>query len=521
MIKNIHLENFKGLQNSQKIDLKPLTVLCGTNSSGKSTIIQSLLLLKQTFENQSRYGKIVLNGQYVHMGSFKNIVYNQNKKNEVKISFEIEPLNNSITKRYKKNLQHRFLRAFRFINNKGEDVKKSLMVSYGLKLDDKTNRREPIINNFYFCTQNSSKNESSIGTSIHINHKKNNEYELKWKKTRPQPFANIDLKTSSFEHIDKYFCPNCNRNHRINSDVGSKHFVKYIYYENFHANGHPEYTNLIPEVKIEEGQNLQHLNRPLYSLRHIMEIEFGDFVYIGPLRKEPSRRYIYEEEYLNIGNKGENAPFILALEGKRKIDPYYYFDEQREEWELIENDNLEKAVNRWLKYMDISDSYNLESKEEIIRLYIQSGQYGDSKITLADVGFGVSQILPILVEGLRIKPRQTLILEQPEIHLHPKLQMKLADFFISMILSKKRIIVETHSDHLINRIVRRIIEYEDESINSNTNILFFDSINGHTQTRSVDIDEKRGIVDWPQGFFDQSAEEKRVIVQKAIEKRLR
>jgi predicted ATPase len=172
--------------------------------------------------------------------------------------------------------------------------------------------------------------------------------------------------------------------------------------------------------------------------------------------------------------------------------------------------------------MEISEKYDLVTQQEILRLYLPINQPINDKevnVTLADVGFGVSQILPILVEGLRIQPNQTLILEQPEIHLHPKLQMQLADFFISMILSGKRILLETHSDHIINRIVRRIIENEENEISSKINILFFEVGENGSKPRNVEIDSDRGIINWPKGFFDQSAIEKKTIIQSGIERR--
>jgi len=104
-----------------------------------------------------------------------------------------------------------------------------------------------------------------------------------------------------------------------------------------------------------------------------------------------------------------------------------------------------------------------------IGIDIYSKKVGDSYViilkntngnetTIKHVGFGISQILPIIVEGLRMSNTGTLILEQPEIHLHPKLQSLLFDFLYSLTLSGKTIIIETHSDHLITRMRRRIAE---------------------------------------------------------------
>lgn len=92
--------------------------------------------------------------------------------------------------------------------------------------------------------------------------------------------------------------------------------------------------------------------------------------------------------------------------------------------------------------------------QDIVRLNI-SGH------NIVDVGFGVSQILPIITQGLNMQKEETFILEQPEIHLHPKMQMKMADFILSLALSEKNVIAETHSDHIINRLCRRIMENEE------------------------------------------------------------
>ena len=82
MLKSIRLRNFKCFKDSGDINLKPLTIFCGTNSSGKTTILQSLLMFKQTFESNVPYRNIILNGRFTHLGSFENIIYNQKLKDE-------------------------------------------------------------------------------------------------------------------------------------------------------------------------------------------------------------------------------------------------------------------------------------------------------------------------------------------------------------------------------------------------------------------------------------------------------
>jgi len=83
MLKSIRLRNFKCFEDSKDLELSPLTVFCGTNSSGKTTIIQSLLMLKQTFEGNIPYRNFLLNGRFVHLGSFKDVIYNHRINDEL------------------------------------------------------------------------------------------------------------------------------------------------------------------------------------------------------------------------------------------------------------------------------------------------------------------------------------------------------------------------------------------------------------------------------------------------------
>lgn len=527
MIKTIQLKNFKGFKDTGKIDLKPLTVLCGTNSSGKSTIIQSILMLKQTFESQSPYRTILLNGEFVHLGSFDDLIYNKIPENKVQIIFDIDTSRIAEKTQFSRKIPiNILLNNFDFKNplidrNNFENI---LEINFGLRLQDPPISKEPYIENYKIKAKSvSPSNQSFNGTEIEFE-RINDEYLVKWKKTQIYPFEICRLKIP--KEIKHYYCPKCKINHRTNSNVGKDHYYyNYVNENQYHTKA--SFINLVPEIRMEDELKIGeyptkpyfHIARPLFSLRHIFQNVFENLFYIGPLREEPSRRYIYESEIIDIGNHGENAPFILSIEGNNEIEPYFLFQPNEGEWKQITNDTLQEGVNRWLNYMDISFECEIKSEKEIIRLYLPLAQDKEVKVTLADVGFGVSQILPILVEGLRIRNGQTLILEQPEIHLHPKLQMQLADFFISMILSGKNILLETHSDHIINRISRRIIESEDNNIISKTNILFFEQGHEGSIPYQVEIDRDLGIVNWPKGFFDQSVEETEAIIFSGIEKR--
>ena len=113
-----------------------------------------------------------------------------------------------------------------------------------------------------------------------------------------------------------------------------------------------------------------------------------------------------------------------------------------------------------------------------------------------------------------------LLLEEPELHLHPKLQMDLADFLIACCKSGRQIIIETHSEHIINRIRRRIAEGDDRELNDLIGILFVEQSNGITQYRSPSINKFGGLgSDWPDGFLDVGAGEMENLLVAGLAKR--
>ena len=139
-----------------------------------------------------------------------------------------------------------------------------------------------------------------------------------------------------------------------------------------------------------------------------------------------------------------------------------------------------------------------------------------SKVDLAitDVGFGIGQVLPILIEGalalnrnsssIRRNTTHSICVEQPEIHLHPKLQANLADFFISTAAKGRcQWIVETHSEAIMLRIQRRIREGKIKS--EDVSVVFVDPQNrGGSSIINIRLDELGNFIDeWPGGFFEE------------------
>ena len=180
---------------------------------------------------------------------------------------------------------------------------------------------------------------------------------------------------------------------------------------------------------------------------------------------------------------------------------------------------LEAAVTDWLQYLGVANSVKSRDRGKLgHELKVELDNSG-SLHDLTHVGVGVSQVLPILVMGLLAGTDSTLVFEQPELHLHPKVQTLLGDFFLSMALCNKQCIIETHSEYLIDRLRFRIAAATPEKeLNSQAKIYFVEKPSESSQFREVVINEYGAISDWPEGFFDQSQQQAEQILRAAAMK---
>ena len=174
--------------------------------------------------------------------------------------------------------------------------------------------------------------------------------------------------------------------------------------------------------------------------------------------------------------------------------------------------NVSESVNAWLEYFGI-DKYDISNQEELIRLSI-------GNFNILDVGFGVSQALPIIVSGVTLPYKSSLLLEQPEVHLHPRMQMSMADLLIATSMAHKNVIVETHSDHFINRVSRRMME--NEYIRKNSVIYFFNKDSqGNSSYEIIEVDPIRGIITNNENFFMEFSSETEKILMAGYKNKIR
>ncbi len=241
--------------------------------------------------------------------------------------------------------------------------------------------------------------------------------------------------------------------------------------------------------------------------------------YISALRVAPQILW-------NLGSSrswsvvGTHGEYLAQALHEHDAEPTRYWDPQTQ---TEQEKPLGVVLQRWLGYLELIDAVStndlgkLGYQVEVQDLGVQR------KLDLTAVGLGISQVLPILVAGLLMEPGSTLLVEQPEVHLHPRAQSRLGDFFLSLTRTGRQVIVETHSEHLTNRLFRRIAESEPGSAEllERVGVYFAERQMGETVFRRVRPNSFGIVEDWPIGFFDEGALEAQAILEASMRKRIK
>ena len=225
----------------------------------------------------------------------------------------------------------------------------------------------------------------------------------------------------------------------------------------------------------------------LFTMHFKRNISTDKVNYVSPLRAFPKRYYFLDEA--NVSSSldtidGDNLTEILK-----------------------QNKDLRKLVNEWLKVFNVT--VNIEDLKDVIHK-IKINQNGVS-LDITDVGFGISQILPVIVQGFLSQENSITLIEQPEIHLHPKMQAQLADLFIDIIKTTQRntksLIIETHSEYLLKRLRRRIAE--GSLSNEDVGLYFIHGREKKTGAAKIERIEitQTGAFNWPSEFYSTDFED--------------
>lgn len=263
-----------------------------------------------------------------------------------------------------------------------------------------------------------------------------------------------------------------------------------------------------------EGQKLRN-----FLLDSETSIEMKNLIpgvaYIAAERRGPKLNYQPAPEHGLMDAMGEYAPSLLSLHKDDTFETEVLSGITDIFPEIGVEDMVDKSmggiVNFWLTQMfgftEVEARY-VEEANVYVLLFRTSEKGKYSKPT--NVGFGYSYVLPILVAGLTLKRGDTLLLENPEAHLHPKAQSILGKFLAWIAIYRDvQLFVETHSEHIVNSF--RVLLAQEVIAPEHLNVLFFDDHYEQYAVR-IEVDEKGHIVDWPKYFFDQEERDLDIII---------
>ncbi len=225
--------------------------------------------------------------------------------------------------------------------------------------------------------------------------------------------------------------------------------------------------------------------------------------YLGPLREEPQvvSPSGGRSRSLPAGTRGEYTADLLAREKNRRVE---FRDWNNAEKQL----RLPDAVSLWTTYLGVGENVAVEDQGKLgrgLRLRVHGVERD-----LTTVGVGASQLLPVIAVALSAEPGTTVCIEQPELHLHPAVQSRLADFFL-FARPDVAFVIETHSEYFVTRIRRRVAEQTVEP--RNVAVFFAEQEGGVTNVRCLRLSRDGDFSDWPKGFFDAHDDDARALVR--------
>lgn len=414
-ISAISVRGFKSLANECQIEIRPLTILAGANSSGKSSIMQPLLLMKQTLEVGYDPGPLLLNGPNAKFTSIEQFISRSQKDTDRQgFSVEIEQ-----SKRIKDK------------------------VVFSLNEDQTLTIRDTIFNRIV---------EGKDNRSLHLT---------------------PNQTTEDLENAIQKFIP---------EEIEWPEEIKWVVFENrCFLDVTLEYDG--EELPLPDFYKRMFSSPAVKELRHI--------IHVPGLRGNPER--VYPKTATGPDFPGTFENYVATI-----VAQWHETEEVRlQSLEMM----LEDLGLTWKISAEGVNDTQIELKVGRLPKERRRGG-GKDLVNLADVGFGVSQVLPVLVALLIAEPGQLVYLEQPELHLHPRAQYALAEILAKTAKRGVKLVVETHSELLLLKVQTLVAEGNIDSDLVKLHWFSRNSEDGATSIQSADLDENGAFGDWPQDFGD-------------------
>lgn len=437
MLKQLRIKNFKGWKDTSTIRMAPISLFFGANSSGKSSIGQFLMMLKQTVESPDRKAVFYPGGKNsaVQLGSYHEMVFHRDPKNKIAFNYQWS-LPEEL--KFKDPLSGQIF--------SGDDLEFNAEV----ELSDKTKRLLQV-SEFKYCLLCN----DSLALSIQLSRKND----------RREYVALTEQYTLVRKKMRAWAIKDVVRFYGFPDEVVA-------YYQN---------ADFVQDLNLAQ------------------ERLFNSIFYLGPLRTKVERLYTWGGiTPESVGFAGENTIAAILAARDRKISLGYRRPTKP----------LEEIIAIKLEEMGLIEEFRVNPISEQRQEYEVKVRTKGSRdwVDLPDVGFGISQVLPVLVQCFYAPANSIILMEQPEIHLHPSAQSALADVMIDVIKSREngtdrniQLIIETHSEHFLRRLQRRIAE--DVVAQEKVSAYFANVTKTPATLESLQIDSYGNIQNWPENFF--------------------
>ena len=455
MISKIRFKNYKAFEEGE-IEFKPITILLGANSVGKSSILNLLLMLKQTAECQDYLSPLKLNGEYVQMGEPQNLFRRRDISKPFILEFELNPKNfrEIITDDcifYIYRFLSRYISADRDFDYWGRNFSFAEIDEIIKKITIPTSEefiKNELEQTVLFCKKLNNIRSNCLSIAIEFSMSDNSLYVKDISlKTNKETLLRLSFKINSGY---KKFSSIAISGLAVNDDFLNDNLLHKVILPNstiftmFNISGFIDWYN-----DSNKSLFLPTLQRLLMKIMdNISDQISGNMInHVSPLRSSPQRYY-----FVDLAN---NHSSYTGQEGNGLAEI------------LKKNARVLNKINTWLNHYD--HSLKVTQIVDIIHS-LQMNQKGID-LDLLDVGFGYSQVLPVIAQGFLAKTQSLTLVEQPETHLHPKMQADLADLFIDMTLANyssdekdkrskypKSFLIETHSEYLLKRLGRIVAE---------------------------------------------------------------
>lgn len=483
VITKVRVGNFKGFRGNHELSLSRLTLVFGPNSSGKSALIHALLLLSQSLSDSSvsvfskSEPSLRFSGPRVDLGDFSNAVHNHDLERTMSLG----------------------------ITQTGADKTHGDELSVDLQVSWDGVRVSPIVNRFRYRVESLPENDFVLVASEARGPGDRTEWRLSREESGLENLKALlrGQLPSSFEvtHRSGGVIDYETRRELVGDLESSETVERTIALRSYGARGFlplpepttaPEDDAVVPWASIVAdtewakllSQRGKEHHRELSSIRHV-----------GPLRDAPARAQVRLDRAL-IGGAEYVGPSGAALTDV-----------------LITHPQTQAIADAWLARLGMP--YTITTRTLALADVPSAGTWGvlvlrdvrsGTSVALADVGVGVSQVLPIVVQ-LALAHGDLVLIEQPELHLHPRAQAELGDLLLDSVRAGNQLFVETHSEHLLLRILRRIRQGTASA--DDIRVLYVDTdATGASVIKELRVNRRGDFVDeWPNGFFEERLDE--------------